>query len=329
VGLRSGEARDLLRRLGSARVEVLGDLASARLALGLIALSGKSGQLSYEPEELRLLRGLLNQASIALETHRLLEERTRQAELERELEIAAGIQSSLLPGALELAPGWRVAAACVPARHVGGDFITKLPGPTAGSQALAYGDVSGKSVSGALVMMAAYEILGSLAMTTPDPVDLVELANQRLYRLGKLGRKGFVALGYFAVSPEGEALSYLLAGQPPPLRRDLEGRVSSLTLPRHRLPLGGLATGGYQLLSVPLRPGEIILGYSDGILEAHSPQGELFGAERLGKILEKCPSDPESVVRQVLDSVSSFTGGSEPYDDLTLLALRRETERSR
>lgn len=316
------EVGDLFVHLERAEVEVLGDLSSPRRWIGILLLSRKTNQMAWEREELDLLRGLLHQTSMALETSLLLEERTRQAELERELEIAASIQQSLLPSSVSFGPGWTVEAACRPARHVGGDFITELPGPD-GQRALAYGDVSGKSVSGALVMMAAYEVLSSLALTAHNPEELLALANRRLYRLGN---KRFVALGYFTPADGDDRLSYVLAGQPEPLKKDLEGRVTELALPEHRLPLGALTTSRYQRMEVPLAPGEIILAYSDGVVEARSPRGEFFGVQRLVSVLEESPSEPREVVRRVLDAVDRFTHGQEPYDDLTLIALRRQRE---
>ena len=148
VELRSREASRWLRRIADRGVEVLGYLRSSRREIGLVLLSGKTSQLVLEEEDLALVRGLLQQASMALETHLLLEERTRQAELERELEIAASIQQGLLPTSVGFSADWDVAVACRPARHVGGDFIVELPSIVNGSNALVLGDVAGKSVSG-------------------------------------------------------------------------------------------------------------------------------------------------------------------------------------
>jgi len=323
-----GELGELVRALARAGVEVVGDLSSPRRWIGIVLLSGKSSQMAFEREELDLLRGLLNQASMALETSLLLDERTRQAELERELEIAAAIQQSLLPASVSFGPGWTVEAACQPARHVGGDFIAELPGPD-GGRALAYGDVSGKSVSGALVMMAAYEVLNSLALTARNPEELLNLANQRLYRLGN---KRFVALGYFMPGEDGPRrngtahLAYLLAGQPEPLKKQRNGKVCELPLPEHRLPLGALTTSRYQRLEVPVAPGELILAYSDGVVEARSPSGDFFGVQRLMAVLEDSPSEPREVVQRVLEAVDRFSHGQEPYDDLTLIAVQRQDE---
>ncbi|HUO87095.1 MAG TPA: SpoIIE family protein phosphatase [Thermoanaerobaculia bacterium] len=320
VRLRSPAADRQLAELATAGVAVIGLLASSRQRLGLVLLGGKDPRVAFEGEELELLSGVFHQAAIALETSRLLEQRARQAELERELEIASTIQASLLPRGLELGPGWQVAAACRPARHVGGDFYAALPGPTAGSTAVVYGDVSGKSVSGALMMMAASEVLHALALSHPEPEELFRLANLRLYEIAD---RSFVALGYFAPTGHDGQLRYLLAGQPQPLKRTLAGGVEELPLPDHRLPLGALSDGGHRGLDVQLAPGELLLAYSDGVVEAQDPAGELFGQDRLEAVLRSTLADARAMVDAVLGALDDFSRGEPAYDDVTLLAIGR------
>lgn len=317
-----------LARLEQAGVEVVGLLASPRRPIGVVLLSAKSGQMPLEREELDLLRGLLQQASIALETSILLDERARQAELERELEIAAAIQSSLLPSSLAAANGWQVAAVCRPARAVGGDFYTELPGVEPSARAIAYGDVSGKSISGALMMMAAHEVLSALALINPEPERLLDLANERLYSLrgrsGSFAGGSYVALGYLAPVPGSGTLRYSLAGQPPPLLRRASGEVTELELPPHRLPLGALRRSGYSVLETRLGPGDLLLAYSDGVVDAQSPGEEFFGETRLVELLAgTTATDPGEMVDTVLAALDDFTRGHVPYDDLTLVAVQR------
>lgn len=315
---------DSLAALEASGVEVAGDLSSARRHLGVILLSGKGSKLGWEERELALLRGLLAQAAIALETSLLLQERTRRVELERDLEIAAGIQSSLLPNAVRFAPGWEVAATCRPARHVGGDFFAELPAPWEGGSALVWGDVAGKSIPAALMMMAAHEVLSSLAMTFRDPEELLRLANERLYRIQ---RRGFVALGYVGAAPSSGRLRYVLAGQPALLLRRGDGTVEELPLGSHRLPLGALVNGTrYRVVEIDVAPGELLLAYSDGATEALSPEGDMFGARRLFRALAESPDDAHGAVDHILSSLHRFVGDNDPYDDVTLVALRRQPE---
>ncbi len=321
--LRSPEVAQLVEDLAREGVEAVADLASRRRHIGLVLLSDRPGRAPLEDEELVLLERLLSQAAMALETGLLLEERTQKAELEREMEIAATIQAQLLPQAVRIGDQWTVSARCLPARLVGGDFFAQLP-VGAGGDAVIYGDVSGKSVSGAMMMMAAHEALYTLAMAMEElpPERLFALANKRLYGLGK---RSFVALGYFAGN--GDSLDYLVAGQPPPLLRRLDGTVEELPLPEHRVPLGALPKGEYAPLSIGLKPGELLLAYSDGVTDARSPEGEFFGEERLEDVVASTVTlDPDDLVSQVLAAVKAFTRGGLLYDDVTLLAIGRSSE---
>jgi serine phosphatase RsbU (regulator of sigma subunit) len=105
---------------------------------------------------------------------------------------------------------------------VGGDFFTELPGRNDGEHVVVYGDVSGKSISGALMMMAAHEVLNSVALAHPEPEKLLHLANERLYTLRGTRQRteirggSFVALGYLGFRAGEGGFSYTLAGQPPP-----------------------------------------------------------------------------------------------------------------
>ncbi|HSM12614.1 MAG TPA: SpoIIE family protein phosphatase [Thermoanaerobaculia bacterium] len=317
-------ARRLLDALSVTGVEWVGDLTSPRRRIGLILLSGAAGRIALGEEEIEVLDDLLGQAAIALETSQVMAERTRQAELERELEIASAVQAELLPRELHFGKGWSVAAVCRAARHVGGDFYTELPAGMNGHRAIVFGDVAGKSVTGALVMMAAHEALQTLAMTHRDPATLFELANRRLYAIGP--RKSFVALAYIAATDANDGIDYLVAGQPQLLLRSRESGVRELPLPAHRLPLGALLEGRYQPTRTRLDPGDVVLGYSDGVTEALSPDGEPFGDARLADVFAHSGDRPDEIVEAVLDAVAQHTRGADPYDDITLVAIARDPE---
>lgn len=320
---RSPETANFVQGLQSVGVESIANLASRRRFIGLALFSGRTSKTPLEDEELDLLSRLLDQAALALETALLLEETAKQAELGRELEIAATIQAQLLPAEVQVSEGWKVAVACRPARVVGGDFYSQLPIGAHCAGPLVFGDVSGKSVSGALMMMAAHEVLFSLSLAMPElaPDRLFELTNRRLCALGK---RSFVALGYFETRRDGSLL-YQIAGLPAPLLRKADGRVSELPLAEHRLPLGALPHGGYSALEVQLEPGDILIGYSDGVTDASSPSGEFFGEERLFDVV-RAPflRTPDDVLRAVLAAIETFAAGTPLYDDVTLVVVGRD-----
>lgn len=170
------------------------------------------------------------------------------------------------------------------------------------------------------MMMSAKEVLHSLSVLHPEPEELFKRANERLYELWS---RSFLAIGYFGVHSTGGTLRYLVAGQPQPLKRNNVGKVEELELPPHRLPLGAMLHGEYEALEVTMQPGELVIAYSDGVIEAQSPDGEFFGSERLVSAFETAPCDPESAVAYILSVVNDFTAGNDPYDDITLLAIRR------
>ncbi len=334
--------RELIRRRGPQRVVALEPLkvldratasaldalagAGARLLVpllardhfyGLLVFGPKLSEEEYHREDLQLVKTLANQAAVALENARLLRDRTRQVALEKELEIARRVQFSLIPDRLPVPPGWQVSAHCAPAQQVGGDFYDALPGAGDGEVAVVLGDVSGKSVAGAMRMVAAREVLHTAALGGTAAEVLLATANRRLYNPQP---RLFVALAYMLLREEGR-VSYALAGQPAPLLRR-RGGVVELPAPRHRLPLGALRDGAWDLVGVDLEAGDTLLLYSDGVTEAQDASGESFGDDRLRAALERCDGETESVVAEILATLRRYTQGAEPYDDLTLVALR-------
>ena len=139
-------------------------------------------------------------------------------------------------------------------------------------------------------------------------------------------KKSFVALAYMTPAADGTGLDYLLAGQPQPLLKGRNGSVAEVPLPEHRLPLGALVNGGYRTCHVDMNRGDLILGYSDGVVDALSPTGDSFGIERLSEVVAHAPFQPEALIDHVVDALQQFTEGTEPYDDVTLVAIACDRE---
>ena len=309
--------RVVLAAFASAGAKVLVPLRTRGRLHAFLALGGKRSDEEYSHDDLQLINTVANQAALAVENARLYQERTRQAELEKEMEIARRVQFSLIPSVLPAPAGWGVAAHCEPARQVGGDFYDALPGPEDGSVALVVGDVSGKSVPGALVMVAAREVLHTAALSGVRPERLLHLANARLYTPQ---RRMFVSLAYLVLGSGGRGW-YALAGQPPPLVRRADGTVEELPFPNYRLPLGALREGAWDVVPFSLGVGETLLVYSDGLPDARNAAGERFGEERVAQLVGGFNGDAHSAVAAVREELTRFASGWEPYDDITVLSV--------
>ena len=311
-------SRKVLEALDRGGGKLLVPLRTRDRLHAVLALGAKRSEEELGREDLQLIRTLANQGAVALENARLLQERTRQVELEKELEIARKVQFSLIPAQLPEPEGWRVSARCVPAQQVGGDFYDALPVSDEGTAALVVGDVSGKSVAGAMLMVAAREVLHTAALSGVSPERVLQVANRRLYQPRQ---RLFVALAYLVLRRDGRAV-YALAGQPPPILKRRDGTIVELGLPNHRLPLGAMQDGAWDVLDVGLGAGDMLLLYSDGVTDARNPAGTAFGEERLWQALGSAPEDPAETVDVVMRSLSDFTAGAAPYDDVTLVAVR-------
>jgi sigma-B regulation protein RsbU (phosphoserine phosphatase) len=99
-------------------------------------------------------------------------------------------------------------------------------------------------------------------------------------------------------------------------------------MPEHRLPLGALSFGGHRILETELGKGDLVVAYSDGVVDAQSPDGRFFGEDRLAQTLENAPAEPQAAVNFILEEIDAFTCGHRPYDDVTLLAAAWSPEES-
>lgn len=317
--LLDAHSAELFAATKSSGAELLVPLMASGVLYAFLVVGPKLSEEELTREELQLLRTVANQGAVGFENARFLREHARQRELEKELAIAREVQFSLIPERIVAPFPWRVAARCVPAYQVGGDFYDVLPFPQDTSQALVLGDVAGKSVAGAMLMVAAREALRAGAMVATSPGELLKETNRRLYRRQ---RRMVLALALLLLCPGGH-VRYCLAGQPVPLLRRRNGTVEPLPLPQHRLPLGALAEGHWDELSVTLAPGDLILAYSDGLsdaLEAADGSGE----ERLSQLLATAPGDAEAAVEHILGVAKRFSESGQGFDDVTVMAIAWE-----
>jgi phosphoserine phosphatase RsbU/P len=272
----------------------------------------------FSDADVETARAFASQAAVALENARLYQESVTR--VEQELEIARQIQSNLFPRALPRLPGLALAAECLPARETGGDFYDFV---VLGERRLAImvGDASGKSIPGAMLMAVARSIARSEARDHETPAQVMWETNRWI--ADDVPPGSFVAFCYATLDTQQRRLALANAGQLSPLRRHPDGAVSYLESPGARLPLGIAADLPYAALEVDLEPGDTLVFYTDGVVEAHSPAGELFGFGRLEALVAAHGAlAPQALVARVLAEVTAFAGERSQHDDMTLVVLR-------
>jgi serine phosphatase RsbU (regulator of sigma subunit)/predicted ester cyclase len=252
-------------------------------------------------------------------TWRLRAAEARERErIEQELQVARRIQQDLLPEATPALEGWRIATYYGPAREVGGDFYDFLE-LSNGRLGLILGDATGHGMPAALVMSTTRGMLRAVVQSVESPGEVLGRVNEAL--VADIPPSTFVTCFYGILDPEGGRFSYANAGHNLPCRR-LNGQAEELRA--RGMPLGLMPGMGYEEKEATLDIGESVLFYSDGLVEAHDPRGEMFGFPRLRKLVAEHDAEEGSLVNFLMEELRSFTGeGWEQEDDITLVTLRR------
>jgi PAS domain S-box-containing protein len=246
------------------------------------------------------------------------EEARERQRIEQELQVARLIQQTLLPKSLPGLPGYDIAAYYQPAREVGGDFydFLELEDSRLG---LVVGDVSGKGVPAALVMAITRTMLhAAYRLGSPEPGEILEQVNNILYP--DIPPNMFVTCLAAILDSRSGRLQYANAGHDLPYLRHADG-VSELRATG--MPLGLMPNMSYEQKEIALKPGESVLLYSDGLVEAHNPRREMFGFPRMQRFVGAHPGGA-TLIDCLLAELDSFTGEEwEQEDDIALLTLQR------
>jgi serine phosphatase RsbU (regulator of sigma subunit) len=292
--------------------------------VGIIQLDCFQGGMIFQKEDLHLLTAVALQVAVAVENAIVHAEMLKQERVQHELALARQIQQGFLPTEFP-SPGehgFELFAHVKAAREVSGDLYDFFFLDD-GRLAFLVGDVAGKGIPAALIMLAVRTHARHLA-AGKDPAQVVESLNQVLIKSGHVDV--FVTLVYGIYDPRtGEAV-LASGGHPAPLRRLNDGRVVRLVLEAGRLLGCDASEVGTKNARVLLRPGETLVLYTDGFTEAHAPQDlKLFGVENMQREFGDCdPSLPlEECANRLEAAVQRFTGTGELQDDRTILLLRR------
>ncbi len=242
--------------------------------------------------------------------------------LERELEVARGIQSSLLPKGVPQIPGYNFAGYIAPASAVGGDLYDFVQ-RTDGRLGIAVGDVSDHGVPAALMMAQTMALLRSEARRGTSPEETLRTINREMLSRDHMGM--FLTALYGILDPETGSFEYARAGHNLPLLMTPDGKVREVPHAPGQ-PLGLIDDPKIDLGRVQLAPGGLLLLYTDGVTETIDPSGELFGVQRTQRVLEGFgPSaSSEDICQGLHAALRAFRGTAPQGDDVTSLAIKAE-----
>ena len=284
---------------------------------GIVIVEAEPALGYFTQDDLDLLSGLAVQVAVALhmiELHQRLLVRDR---IDHDLRLARQIQRNLLPRDAPRVAGVDFAVHYEPAFHVGGDFYDFLWRDQQ-QLAIVVGDVSGKAISGALFMARVTSEIRSVA-SLGSPARVIERVNRALAEIADDGM--FVTLVYVTIDLRRNTIRFTNAGHTIPLLRRGD-EVLALEFDRARsMPVGVMPAIQADEVEVPLLPGDILMLYTDGIIEARSMKGEFYGQDRLVAAVQRAPRTARGTLEAVLGDVDRFVEAAPQADDQTVVCL--------
>ncbi|HEX7879259.1 MAG TPA: PP2C family protein-serine/threonine phosphatase, partial [Candidatus Eisenbacteria bacterium] len=284
-------------------------------AVAVFELARRAGGL--DSRELAVLRRISRSASDALAAARRHEDERERERLQGELDVARSIQRHLLPDEPPLAPLVELAAITLPGEAVGGDAhdFSRLPDGRIG---VAVSDVAGKGIPAAILMASVQASFRALSESGLDPGPLMAALNRRVLEINEPDR--FVCFFFATIDPNGSELSFVNAGiEPPILIRD-DG--SAFDLDGGGLVLGVLPGAAYEARGVNVQAGDVLLVFSDGLVDAKDPDGAPSNRTRLADVVRRSPGLTAERYRELILKEARLNGDAATEDDVTILVAR-------
>jgi phosphoserine phosphatase len=274
----------------------------------------------FNPADERVARALGSLTGVAIKRQMLLDESAERQRLERDLNIARGIQQRLLPKEMPRLEGYDVAGWNLPADQTGGDIFDFIG--MGGRLGVMIADATGHGIGPALIVSQCRSVLRAIADESSGPVQLISRLNDLL--CDDLPSDRFVTLCLGILDPAGHRLDYVSAGHGPQLHfRAADGSVGSYRATG--LPLGIMAGGDFDPAEpICFDPGDIVVMITDGFMEWCGQDGGQYGEERLIDILRRSHAQPcATLIQTIYQDVREFCGGTPQLDDLTVVLIKR------
>jgi sigma-B regulation protein RsbU (phosphoserine phosphatase) len=293
---------------------------------GVLSLSAKRSEEPYTPTDLRLLKSVAAQTGLALENSRLTEaiatEAALKERLNREVEIAREVQERLFPQGFPNVEGLEYYGHCRPALGVGGDYYDFLELPN-GKFGFAIGDVSGKGIGAALMMASLQASLRGQAIHSGNDLStMMSNVNHLVYEASTTNR--YATFFYAQYEAADRRLTYVNAGHNPPFLLR-QGSPEPILLTEGGPVIGMLPPMlvNYSQGEITLEPGDLIVGFTDGISEAMNPGEEEWGEGSLLELLRSIREmSPKEIHDRSVATADQFANGAKQHDDMTMIAVR-------
>lgn len=288
-------------------------------SLGVIYVDSRVTTREFTKRDLRFFDAMAVALSIALENHRLVQEAIERERLQRALEIAKQVLIELLPADPKGQSGFDIAGRSTPAETAAGDYydFIKQPG---GKLGLVLGDVTGHGIGPAMVMTGARSAVRTLFEGDLAEAQILNRLNQRLAE--DLADDIFMSMIVCRLDSDNRCLNYSNAGQTAPVLLRASGELE--ILPGSGLALGIEPEFEYtNLTPVEMHPGDLLVIFTDGILEVRNPAGDEFGEDRLAECLQRLRTQPAAEIVSGLEGAAyDFAAGREQEDDITLIVVK-------
>ncbi len=294
-------------------------LVSGDKVFGIINLVNSETEEGFREDDLEIVSSLANLAAASIEKFNLLKSKLQQEKLNREIEDAQKVQELLLPRTMPESQFFEFAATYTLANRVGGDYYDFIPLPD-GRMMVVIADVAGHDIASALVMAMGRSLVQILSTITSAPSEILARTSRFLRRDTQAAR--YITMFLAILDPRSMSLVFSNAGHNYPLFLP-QGSEQFENLETGGFPLGLVDDFNYMEETRQLHPGDLLVLYTDGVIEAQSPTGDMYDLERLQKsVLSERTQPLESITQGVYRRLTDFVGSNQLQDDMTFVTVR-------
>lgn len=290
---------------------------------GVINIDTQNPLNQFNGDDLELLMAVAGQAALSYESTRLMTEFLAKQKQDGELQIARSVQEALLPEQLPQVDGYSFFASYDAAQAVGGDYYDAMQ-LSDGRICLAFGDVAGKGVPGALIMSRMSSCVENTMGFAEEIGEAVGAINNHMCNNAVEGR--FVTFVMTVIDPVAHELVMVNAGHMSPMILRVDGTIEEFDEDATGLPIGVMEDYPFEVVRRSIEPGEIFVIFTDGVDEAMNPDGELYTLERMRTLIESGPREADALGQALLSDVRRFADGRDQNDDITIMTFGRTAE---